>query len=180
MKRLVKQAKGDLKKAKDKSERLEKRLVEKEESLAKYEDNEKERIELSDGKVKKAEDSRDLWKKKAEKLTDDIRDLKQAASSKPSTSEQLYLDQQRLEIKHNFEIRKGVHKQDMKELDDERKMKAKTKRYSNLSLYSGGGSGNGQWPNSILDGLVSYLLFILLPLWILRSNHKSTFPLYLW
>jgi len=79
------------------SQRLVQRLEKGNKELELSVEKEKNKTVLLERKLKKTEESRDLWKKKTEELTENIRELKQNTLSKPSASDQLFLDQKRME-----------------------------------------------------------------------------------
>ena len=118
-------------------------------------EKEKNKTVLVERKLKKTEESRDLWKKKTEELTENIRELKQNTLSKPSASDQLFLDRKGMELKLDYNKKNNRHKQDMKHQEEKRKMNSKMERYSKFSMFTGGGSSNGQWPSSVVSDIVS-------------------------
>ena len=103
-----------------------------------------------DRKIKQLESDRDKWKEKAEKLTSELLVLKSSSlDKKPSAIDQLILKQEEMNMKHNMKIKSDLHIMEMKKIEDERKMSAKTQRMS----YFTGGSG-AKWSPSILEGRV--------------------------
>jgi len=144
--------------SKKKTELVETKLELKlEKSYAQRVDKEKKQVENSyddvkdktkglDDKLKKMEDSRDSWKKKADQLANEVSEMKKSTSSKPSSTEQLILEKKKMEIKLDFDMKRELHKQGMKQQEEERKLKSKSQRFSGLSLFTGGGNSNGQWP----------------------------------
>lgn len=51
---------------------------------------------------------------------------------------------------HYVNVRE-IHKQELKQQEEERKLKSKAQRFSGLSMFTGGGNSNGQWPRSMMD-----------------------------
>ncbi len=54
-----------------------------------------------------------------------------------------------MNMKHTMKIRSNLYTMELKRLEDERKMKAKTQRMSMFTVGSG-----GKWLPSILEGMV--------------------------
>ncbi len=57
-------------------------------------------------------------------------------------------------MKHNMKIKSDLHIMEIKNMEDERKMKAKTQR---MSMFTGG--SGAKWLPSILEGRVHIMLY---------------------
>ena len=132
--RALKLADIEIKDEKYTSQRLVQRLEKGNKELELSVEKEKNKAVLLERKLKKTKESRDLWKKKTEELTENIRELKQNTLLKPSASDQLFLDQKRMELKLDYNKKNDRHKQDMKHQEEKRKMNSKMERYSKWAV----------------------------------------------
>ena len=108
-----------------------------------------------DRRIKQLESDRDKWKGKADKLISELQVLKSSLlDKKPSAIDQLILKQEEMNMKHNMKIKNDLHMMEIKKMEEERKMKAKTQR---MSMFTGG--SGAKWSPSILEGRVCIILY---------------------
>jgi hypothetical protein len=68
-----------------------------------------------DRRIKQLESDRDKWKEKTEKLTSDLQVLKLSVlDKKPSAIDQLILNQEEMNMKHNMKIKSDLHTIELK------------------------------------------------------------------
>ena len=75
-------------------------------------------------------------------------------NKKPSAVDQLILKQEEMNMKHTMKIKNDLHMMEIKKMEDERKMNAKTQR---MSMFTGG--SGAKWSPSILEGRVCIMLY---------------------
>ena len=108
-----------------------------------------------DRKIKQLESDRDRWKEKADKLNSELQMMKSSSiNNKTSVLDQLMLKQEEMNMKHTMKIKNDLHMMEIKKMEDERKLNAKTQR---MSMFTGG--SGAKWSPSILEGRVCIILY---------------------